>query len=704
MAEPTFNEQLRLKELELETLLEITNSLLEFEQVHELLHEILYRACSILNASSGFILIEERNAGLFVPKATFNLNEETLSSILFNSKRGLIADLRQSGKEGSVKLDSSVLRRLEREFSMVAPLTEKKEVIGAIVLLDKEQRKGKTDFSASDQSMLNAIAAQASIAYSNTALLDSLIESQRYGRSVMDSIHAGVMTTNLFGEVDTVNQAAKTLLSAIDTELIGNHYEIIFESDAPFLEMLRKVEQESITVKETDYHLKVGDGSLLVNLTVSPLIDETKSIIGLVIAMEDISDLDKVRSTFKKYVSKQIVDQILQHQNQLDLGGQELEVTTLFSDIRGFTSMSERLSPMDVVNSLNEYFDIMIEVIFKYNGTLDKIIGDALMVIYGAPIGASDDAERALRTAIEMQQRLAELNRTRHGRGQEPLHIGIGLNTGKVVAGNIGSKEQMNYTVIGDAVNLSARLCSHAAAGQVIVSDNVHRLLNDHPDFAFKRLEPIQVKGKSEKIAVYDVWYFKHDLTTSKEERLAMIEEFLLVNLPDHLIYHSIDHIRDVVEMSMLHGRNEGLDQKELELVKTAAWLHDIGYIWDESNHEERGCRFARENMPMWGFSQEDIDAVCGMIMATRIPQSPKCKMDRVLCDADLDYLGRSDYEPISLRLKKELSRKRSLSESEWRELQLKFFHSHRYFTESATRLRDGMKKANQERLTNKST
>lgn len=703
MAESTFNEQLRLKELELETLLEITNSLLEFEQVQELLHEILYRACSILNASSGFILIEERNAGLFVPKATFNLNEETLSSILFNSKRGLIADLRQSGKEGSVKLDHSVLKRLEREFSMVAPLTDKKEVIGAIILLDKEQRKGKTYFSSSDQSMLNAIAAQASIAYSNTSLLDSLIESKRYGKSVMDSIHAGVMTTNLFGEVDTVNQAARTLLSGIDTELIGNHYEIIFESDAPFLEMLRKVEQESITIKETDYHLRVGDGSLLVNLTVSPLIDETKSIIGLVIAMEDISDLDRVRSTFKKYVSKQIVDQILQHQNQLDLGGQELEVTTLFSDIRGFTSMSERLSPMDVVNSLNEYFDIMIEVIFKYNGTLDKIIGDALMVIYGAPICAADDAERALRTAIEMQQRLAELNRTRNGRGQEPLHIGIGLNTGKVVAGNIGSKEQMNYTVIGDAVNLSARLCSHAAAGQVIVSENVHDLLKDHSDFAFKRLDPIHVKGKSDSISVYDVRYFKQDLTTSMEERFAMIEEFLLGNLPDHLVYHSIDHIRDVVEKSMLHGRNEGLDQKELELVKTAAWLHDIGYIWDDSNHEERGCRFAREYLPMWGFAQEDVDAVCGMIMATRIPQAPRCKMDKVLCDADLDYLGRSDYESISLRLKNELSRKMSLSEDAWRDLQLKFFDSHRYFTESATRLRDEMKRANQHRITNQS-
>jgi len=357
--------------------------------------------------------------------------------------------------------------------------------------------------------------------------------------------------------------------------------------------------------------------------------------------------------------------------------------------------MSERLSPMDVVKTLNEYFDIMIEVIFKYNGTLDKIIGDALMVIYGAPIGSPDDAERALRTAIEMQQKLAELNHDRHLRGQEPLHVGIGLNTGKVVAGNIGSKEQMNYTVIGDAVNLSARLCSYAAAGQIIVSEPVRGLLQGNPDFAFKSLESIQVKGKSEKITIHDVLYFKHDLTVSMDARLGMIEEFLTLNLPVHLVYHSIDHIRDVVEHAMLHGRNEGLGEKELALVKTAAWLHDIGYIWDEDHHEERGCRFVRENLPMWGFPKEDVDSVCSMIMATRIPQSPNGKMDMVLCDADLDYLGRSDYEPISLRLKTEISRRTKISESDWRDLQVRFFQSHCFFTSSARRLRDDTKKVN---------
>jgi adenylate cyclase len=169
----------------------------------------------------------------------------------------------------------------------------------------------------------------------------------------------------------------------------------------------------------------------------------------------------------------QIVDKILENEDLLNLGGQELTLTTLFTDIRGFTNMSERMDPIDVVKTLNEYFDLMIEVVFKYNGTLDKIIGDALMVIYGAPIYGHDDTKRALLTAIEMQKLLIDFNVLRKEKGLDPIDIGIGINRGKAIAGNIGSKDQMNYTVIGDAVNLAARLCSNAAPGQILVSESV---------------------------------------------------------------------------------------------------------------------------------------------------------------------------------------------------------------------------------------
>ncbi len=696
-------DELLLKQLELETLLEITNSLLEFENVQELLQEILYKACSILDASGGFILTEEKTTELFVPRTSFNINNYELNAIIFNRKRGFLSKLNSSRiAKSEIEVDALVLQKLGKKFSIIAPLTEKKKVIGAIVLLDKELRTGLSPFTPNDRSMLSAIAAQASIAYSNTSLLDTLIESQRFNTSVMESIHTGVITTNLFGEVDLVNNAALEILQLQRNEIIGNHYEIVFEHNQPLIEFLQKVETDSATLKESNHQLMVNGADILVNLSISPLIDEMKGSIGLVIALEDISNLDKIKSTFKKYVSKQIVDQILEHEGHLNLGGQELEVTTLFSDIRGFTSMSEKMSASDVVDTLNEYFDKMIEVVFKYNGTLDKIIGDALMVIYGAPLGSDNDVERALLTAIEMQQKLEELNVSRKKKNQLPLEIGIGLNTGKVISGNIGSKVQMNYTVIGDAVNLSSRLCSYAKAGQIIVSESVYSALKDNSSFAFKALAPILVKGKEKPVSVFEVPFFKNELLISIDEKYLQIEQFLMKNLPPHLTYHSIHHIRDVVEKSELHGINEKLSPHQLHLLKTAAWLHDIGYIWDEKQHEVRGCQFAKENLPAWGFSVKDIEVICGMIMATKIPQSPTNLMEEVICDADLDYLGRDDYFTISENLFIELNHKSILSSEDWKTMQLTFFDKHQYFTSSAKEMRGQLKIKNAKIITNK--
>ena len=146
-----------------------------------------------------------------------------------------------------------------------------------------------------------------------------------------------------------------------------------------------------------------------------------------------------MKSTFKKYVSENIVDELLLNESSLELGGVEQEVCVLFSDIRGFTSMSENMEPEKVVMTLNEYFSEMIDIVFEHNGTLDKIIGDELMVVFGAPLAADDDTERALNTAVEMQNKIKELNDIRRQRGEDPVLVGAGINKGFVVSGNIGS-------------------------------------------------------------------------------------------------------------------------------------------------------------------------------------------------------------------------------------------------------------------------
>jgi adenylate cyclase len=211
------------------------------------------------------------------------------------------------------------------------------------------------------------------------------------------------------------------------------------------------------------------------------------------------------RQALARYMSPNIVEKILSNPDEIQLGGENQTVTILFSDIRGFTRMSEHMEPHSVVELLNEYFSEMTDLIEESEGTLDKYLGDGIMAIYGAPISKPDDALRATKTAMEMQRALAALNRNWESRGQRALAMGVGVNTGPVTAGNIGSPKRMDYTVIGDAVNLASRLCSNAAPGQILVSESTFLQLNGQ--IPAQRLEPIRVKGKETPVELYDVFW-----------------------------------------------------------------------------------------------------------------------------------------------------------------------------------------------------
>jgi adenylate cyclase len=184
-------------------------------------------------------------------------------------------------------------------------------------------------------------------------------------------------------------------------------------------------------------------------------------------------------------------------------GGELRETTVLFADIRGFTSMSESHEPRIVVDALNEYFERMVEIAFRYEGTLDKFIGDEMMVLFGSPVAHEDDPDRAVRAALEMQGALADINERHEAQGLPPFQIGIGINTGEVVAGYIGSSQALEYTVIGDPVNTGARLCALAKPGQTLLSEGTVEKLNG--GFAFEELPKEKVKGKARPIRVFEL-------------------------------------------------------------------------------------------------------------------------------------------------------------------------------------------------------
>jgi len=679
---------LQLKYLELETLLDITNELNSFDQIPVLLQEILVKSCAVLNASSGLILIEDDNSDVLHIGADFNIDISVLKGLIFNKRKGFISEINESRKALNFEIEQdSFLSKTRCKYALIAPLLEKENLVGIVVLFDKESRKGLSPFHEADANMLSAIASQASVAYNNIKLLENIKEAKTFNDNVMQSIVTGVFTTNLMGEINHINRAATTIINLEKDRVLGNHYEYIFESNESVRQLITKCELESVTLSKSQVLIECNGKLTTVNISVSPLMNDSNEPIGSVVAMEDLSNIDKLKSTFKKYVSKQIVDQLLENDEMLNLGGQELEATILFSDIRGFTSMSETMSPKEVVETLNEYFDLMIEIIFKYNGTLDKIIGDALMVIYGAPNATEQDTENAVLTAIEMQEKLIQFNQDRIINLKQPIKIGIGINRGKVISGNIGSKQQMNFTVIGDSVNLASRLCSVADSDEIIVSDAVWKKVKHVKTYKSKKLNPVKVKGKVKPIEIKEILYNRPDF--QYELAFQKIEQFLLENLPKKYTYHTIEHIRDVVKQTERIAKKEKVEKSVFQDIKLAAWLHDVGYIWEPTRHEARGAEYATSILTEMKFPKSKISLITGMIMATKLPQSPKNQLEQIICDADLDYLGRDDYAINSNNLLQEIELTKKLKAKDWLQIQEKFLKAHGYFTLTSQKLRN---------------
>jgi adenylate cyclase len=210
------------------------------------------------------------------------------------------------------------------------------------------------------------------------------------------------------------------------------------------------------------------------------------------------------RERFSRLLSPNVAERVASGQLEVKKGGELVRECTVFnSDIRGFTRMSDGTPPEFIVDMLNEYFELMVEILFKYEGTLDKFMGDGIMALWGAPVLHPDDAVRSVQCALDQMHVLGEFNRNRIARSLPPLAIGIGIHTGPLVAGYIGSSKALSYTVIGDTANTSARLCGIAQTGQIIVSETTHARLAGR--FEYDELPPAHVKGKEHALRIFNV-------------------------------------------------------------------------------------------------------------------------------------------------------------------------------------------------------
>jgi PAS domain S-box-containing protein len=224
---------------------------------------------------------------------------------------------------------------------------------------------------------------------------------------------------------------------------------------------------------------------------------------GYIVIVDDVTETEFVKESFGKYVARQVVEKILSGKGQIKLHGERQHVTVLFADVRGFTKLAERMEPEDVVTFLNKYFNMVVDVIFKYEGTLDKFIGDNVMAVFGAPIRLDNDEERAVRSAIEIQKEIEKFNTVRKRDGGELISAGIGIGTGEAVVGNIGSEKRMDYTVIGDTVNVADRIQSSASGGDILISASTYNYVKDK--IICHELPPIKTKGRQKPVQIFKV-------------------------------------------------------------------------------------------------------------------------------------------------------------------------------------------------------
>ena len=374
--------------------------------------------------------------------------------------------------------------------------------VGVMEILNKKDGA----FTAGDQRRLEALCAQAAVSIENAQLFEDVSDSRNYNESILRSMSNGVVTLNAGNVVSKINHSALRILQRGESEILGREIGQIFSGPNSWVtNSLDKVLRTGRTDSTVDSDLVLGvRNAVSVNMTAVPLQDMHDERIGSMLIMEDITREKRLRNTMSRYMSKAVMDELLEGGNAA-LGGASREVSVLFSDIRGFTTMSERLGPRETVAMLNDYFTDMVDVVFAHNGILDKYIGDMIMAVFGSVRSTTDDAANAVKVGSRMMMALRELNLRRGVAGQESIRIGIGISTGDVVAGSIGSPKRLEYTVIGDRVNLAERLQNankYYGTGVLICETTAARL---SVPVRMRELDLIRVRGMQRPVSLSEV-------------------------------------------------------------------------------------------------------------------------------------------------------------------------------------------------------
>ena len=388
-------------------------------------------------------------------------------------------------------------------------------------------------------------------------------------------------------------------------------------------------------------------------------------------------------------------------------------VTVLFADIHGFSRLVEDMDSARVMDELDEIFFEFDKIIGKYHVEKIRTIGDTLMCAGGIPSKNITNPVEVVMAAVELRHFMKEYEAVK--RVDERIwNLKVGIHTGPVTA-SLSGKNKVSYDIKGRAVNTASRIEAVSDKDSILISVMTYELVKEFFICEYIGKLPVKYTGS---IQMYQVRGLLPALSVdglgvkpNKAFRIKFgliqftdIQEVILdkleSELPDFLFYHNVKHTVDVVTEVELIGWAEGCNDEEILLLKTAALFHDAGHTVSYDDHEYQGTLLAREMLPGYGYTDEQINRICSIVMSTKLPPKPADLLEQIICDSDLDYLGRSDFIPVSNTLFEELKAQDKITNlNDWNRMQVRFISGHQYFTATARSLREVNKKLQIERI-----
>jgi class 3 adenylate cyclase/PAS domain-containing protein len=482
---------------ELETLYDIAKVLNSTREFDEVLHLVMDRVIEFVNAERGFIILTR--LGTTEPDLTIGRDKQarTISQqdaraeISWSTVRRVItthtAELTDNAQtDKALNVQASIITYGIRSI-MCAPLMVRDNCIGAVYV---DSRLNVGLFGPKQRELLEAFCNQAAIAIDNARLFADLNkaikqvqEDKQYMENIFGSIANGVITTDSNGLITTFNVAASLILNLQPDQVMNKHYRDAFKTlpkEMGLISLLDSAPRQHVhgtVVNRAVDCVIAGRGLINLTLYITALRDTQNEHIGMALVVDDRTELKRseakakeIRKIFERYVHPNVVRQLMRDPMALNLGGETKEISVLFADIRGYTSLSEHLAPEEVMDLINCYLKIMCEAIWEEEGTLTAFQGDALMAIFNAPLEQKQHAVHAVRAAWKMRQAVQKYQQEHPQERQ--IAYGIGVNTGLATVGNLGSQDRLqNYTAIGDVVNVASRLQSNVQDNNILVND-----------------------------------------------------------------------------------------------------------------------------------------------------------------------------------------------------------------------------------------